>query len=70
MLLYCAPHDFDSYLLYVEMNRQPKERFYVPRRKVLLPVVKEMQKLVDNELDELFLSMPPRVGKTTLVSFL
>lgn len=69
VLLYCAPHDFDSYLLYVEMNRQPKERFYVPRRKVLLPVVKEMQKLVDNELDELFLSMPPRVGKTTLVSF-
>lgn len=68
-LLYAAPYDFDSYLLYVELNRPPHERFYLPRRKVMLPVVKAMQELADDKLDELFLSMPPRVGKTTLVSF-
>ena len=64
-----APYDFDSYLLYVELNRPPHKRFYLPRRKVMLPVVIAMQELADDKLDELFLSMPPRVGKTTLVSF-
>lgn len=68
-LLCATPYDFDSYLLYVELNRPPHERFYLPRRKVMLPVVKAMQELADDKLDELFLSMPPRVGKTTLVSF-
>lgn len=67
MLLYAAPYDFDSYLLYLEMNRKPTERFYYPRRKVLLPVVRAMQELVDDELDELVISMPPRVGKTTML---
>lgn len=67
MLLYAAPYDFDSYLLYLEMNRKPEERFYYPRRKVLLPVVRAMQQLVDDELDELVISMPPRVGKTTML---
>lgn len=68
-LLCAAPYDFDSYLLYVELNRPPHERFYLPRRKVLLPVVIAMQELADYKLDELFLSMPPRVGKTTLLMF-
>lgn len=69
MLLYASPYDFDSYLLYIESQRPPQERFYYPRRKVLCKAVKAMQALADNELDELFLSMPPRVGKTTLVLF-
>lgn len=69
-LLCAAPYDFDSYLLYVELNRPPHERFYLPRRKVMLPVVIAMQELADYKLDELFLSMPPRVGKTTLLLFL
>lgn len=68
-LLCAAPYDFDSYLLYVELNRPPHERFYLPRRKVMLPVVTAMQELADYKLDELFLSMPPRVGKTTLLMF-
>ena len=65
-LLFAAPVDFDCYLIYLEFNRHAKDKFYLPRRRVLLPVVRAMQKLVDDELDELFLSMPPRVGKTTL----
>ena len=68
-LLEAAPYDFDSFLIYVELERPPKERFYIPRRKVLYKAVKAMQALADDKLDELFLSMPPRVGKTTLVLF-
>lgn len=68
-LLFEAPYLLDSYLQYLEINRNPEERFYLPRRKVLLKVVNSLQKLVDDELDELFIAMPPRVGKTTLLLF-
>lgn len=68
-LLFDAPHFFDSYLLYLEINRKPEERFYQPRRRVLRRVVDALQKLANDELDELFISMPPRVGKTTILMF-
>lgn len=64
-----APYDFDSYMLYMECDRKPEERFWKPRRKKLLPVAKELQNLYNNELDELFLSMPPRIGKSSLALF-
>ena len=64
-LLFDAPYDFDSYLLYLEINRKPEKRFYQPRRRVLKRVVDQIQLLVDDKLDELFISMPPRTGKTT-----
>ncbi len=66
-LLFDARYIFDCYLLYLEINRDPKDRFYQPRRKVLKRVVDALQELVDDELDELFISMPPRVGKTTIL---
>lgn len=68
-LLFDAPHFFDSYLLYLEINRRPEERFYQPRRKVLKELVDAMQELADDRLDELFMSEPPRVGKTSLLMF-
>lgn len=68
-LLFDAKYDFDCYLLYLEINREPKDRFYQPRRKILLPLVQAMQDLADDKLDELFLSMPPRIGKTSLIMF-
>lgn len=68
-LLFEAPHVFDSYMIYLEKNRHPNERFYKPRRKKLKIVVDAIQELVDDELDELFIAMPPRVGKTTLIMF-
>lgn len=68
-LLFDAPHFFDAYLLYIEKNRKPKDKFYQPRRRILKPVADALQKLADDELDELFLSMPPRVGKTSLMMF-
>lgn len=66
-LLFDAPVDFDAYMLYLEIDRPPCERFYQPRRKELKPVVDAIQDLVDDRIDELFLTMPPRVGKTTIV---
>lgn len=68
-LLACAPYDFDSYLLYVEWNRGPEKKFYVPRRKVLRQVVRSMQELADDDLDLLAISMPPGTGKSTLAIF-
>lgn len=66
-LLFDAPYDLDAYLMYLEFNRKPQERFYIPRRRIMKRVADAMQRLVDGELDELFLSMPPRVGKTTML---
>lgn len=66
-LLFDAPVDFDAYMMYLEIDRPPREKFYQPRRKQLKPVVEAIQALVDDEIDELFLTMPPRVGKTTIV---
>ena len=42
-LLFDAPHNFDSYLLYLEINRKPEERFYQPRRRILKEVVDNLQ---------------------------
>lgn len=66
-LLFDAPVHFDSYLLYLEIDRLPEERFYQPRRKRLKEVADALQRLVDGELDELFLTEPPRIGKTTML---
>ena len=65
-----APVDFDAYCLYMERNRDQKKRFYSPRRKQLLRVVRELQRLMDDELDILGISLPPGVGKSTLAIFL
>lgn len=58
-----ATKDFDSYLIALEWNRKPEERFYMPRRKQLRSAVEGLQALADDRLDELFISMPPRCGK-------
>lgn len=68
-LLFDAPHFFDAYMQYLEIDRKPQERFYQPRRKVLKPIVDALQDLVDDKLDELFISQPPRTGKTTTLLF-
>lgn len=65
-----APVDFDAFMLYVEKNRDPKKRFYLPRRKQLLQVVEALQELIDNEkLKILGISMPPGTGKSTTAIF-
>ena len=68
-LLFDAPHELDAYILYIEWDRPWENKFYEPRRKQLLPVVNEIQRLADDELDILGISEPPGVGKTTLAMF-
>ena len=69
VLLLSAPYHFESYLLYVESNREPDKKFYPPRRKVLSQVVNALQDLADDKLDILSISVPPGCGKTTLAIF-
>lgn len=60
---------FDSFALYMEMNRLYDKQFYLPRRKQLLPVAMAMQDLAERKLTLLCVSLPPGVGKTTLAMF-
>ena len=69
ILLFESPYLFDSYLQYLEINRKPSQRVYLPRRRVLKQFVDAMQDLTDGNLDELFMSCPPRIGKSTLLMF-
>lgn len=64
-----APHRFESFLLYMEKNRSPKKRFYQPRAKTLHVVVEDLQNLEDGLIEFYGLSLPPRVGKSTVCIF-
>lgn len=67
--LFDAPHFFDSFCIYIEKDRDPKKRFYLPRRKQLLPCAEALQDLEDGKIELLGISEPPGVGKTTLAEF-
>jgi len=58
-----APDHFDSYIQYIEWEREPEKKFYAPRRKVLKTVVDALQDLADDKLDLLAISLPPGAGK-------
>lgn len=68
-MLFEATYQFESFLLYMEKNRRPDKRFYQPRAKTLKIVVDDLQDLEDGLLDFYGLSLPPRVGKSTLCIF-
>jgi predicted phage terminase large subunit-like protein len=68
-LLSAATYDFDSYIQFVEWDREPQKRFYLPRRKTLKQIVDALQDLADDKLDLLAISMPPGTGKSTLAIF-
>ncbi len=68
-LLFSARKNFDHFMQALEFDRPARERFYLPRKERLAPFVRYMQMMADDELDEVFLSCPPRVGKTTLATF-
>lgn len=55
--------DFDCFLRYLECNRDLDKRFYYPRRKTLLPIVRAFQDVHDGKLDLLTVSQPKRTGK-------
>lgn len=64
-----ARDHFDDFMIYIEWNRPLQEKYWLPRRSKLIDVCNALQDLEDGYLQELFLSMPPRVGKTTLIMF-
>lgn len=58
-----SPVDFESYMLFMEWNRDIEKQFYRPRKKSLKIVVDSLQELDDGDLDLLGVSMPPASGK-------
>ena len=64
-----APYHFESFLFYMEKNRRPEKKFYEPRKRTLGIVVQDLQDLEDGLLEFLGISLPPRVGKSTLCIF-
>lgn len=71
VLLFEAPHLFDSYLIYLEKNRLEKDRFYLPKRRHLLKhgIIQVAQDLEDDVIDIASISMPPGTQKTTFEKF-
>ena len=65
-LLLEAPYLVDSYFQYIELDiPDPYKRFYLPRRRVLRPIIDAYQEVYDGKLDFLSVSQPKRTGKTT-----
>lgn len=63
-LFFEAPHDFDSFMTYIELDRKPEKRFYAPRKHYLRPMVQGFQDVLDGKLRLLTISMPKRAGKS------
>lgn len=61
----------DSFFRYIEHKREPKERFYMPRRKQFLKIglMDALQGMIDDKYDILCISLIPGAGKTTIEKF-
>lgn len=61
----------ESYFQYLEKNREPRERFYAPKRKQFAKfgLVEAYQGMIDDKYDILCISMVPGSGKTTMLKF-
>ena len=61
----------DSGFQYLEKKREPKERFYMPRRKQLIKIglVDALQGMIDDKYDILCISLIPGAGKTSIEKF-
>lgn len=62
-------YDLQSFIYFMEKNRQPEKRFYYPRRKTLKLVLDDLMDLDAGKYKFYGLSMPPRVGKSTTCIF-
>lgn len=62
----------DSGFRYLERKREPKERFYMPRRKQFLKLglTDALQGMIDDKYDILCMSLIPGAGKTSAEKFL
>jgi len=65
-LIVDAHDDFDAYMQAMEFDRPPEQRFWLPRRRQLMPLCQGIQRLEDDPNERmLIVSCPPRVGKST-----
>lgn len=62
----------DSAYQYLEKKREPRERFYMPRRKQFLKIglMNAIQGMIDDKYDILCVSLIPGAGKTTVEKML
>lgn len=60
---------FDDFMIAMEWDRPAKNKFYLPRRKQLQPIVKALQDLADDKYDIVAISCPPGVGKSGVALF-
>ena len=72
--IFAGQYSFDDFMVAMEWNREPRARFWLPRRKVLEgkhKIATQIQEFIDDPA-ALFLgfSQPPGTGKTTIIKFL
>ena len=69
-LKYDATVSFDAFMRFMEWERDPKKKFYMPRRRIIKALwVDPIQDLLDGKLDLLSISTPPGTGKSTIGNF-
>ena len=72
--MFTAPDSLDDFMIAMEWNRNPKSRFWLPRRKVLegkFGICTSIEKFMFEEKGKkMALSTPPGCGKSTLIKFL
>lgn len=64
-----AFYKLDSFIYYMEKNREPSKRFYLPRKQTLEIVCRDLEDLENRVIKFYGLSMPSRVGKSTICIF-
>lgn len=61
--------DLQAFIYFMERKRRAEKRFYYPRRNTLQIVLQDLTKFERGDYRFYGLSMPPRVGKSTLCIF-
>ena len=63
--------DFRAYCIALEWKRPIDKQFFLPRKRILEKhgLIQAMQDVADGKLDFLFVSLAPRVGKSSLGLF-
>lgn len=72
--MYRGRYNFDDFMIAMEWDREPKARFWLPRRKVLEGkhrIATQIQEFLDDpKMLYLGFSEPPGSGKSTMIKFL
>lgn len=71
VLIRAQNQQVNDYFQYLERKREPRERFYMPRKKCFekMGLIQALQGMIDDEYDILCISGIPGFGKTTTEKF-